>query len=137
MKKLTLTLLTCLFILSPNVVLGETMDDLVKREGIYYKKFTEVPFTGKVTGKEQGSFRNGKKYGPFVSYYDNGQLFYKGTYKNGKWEGPWVYHHENGQLSSKGDYKNDKKEGPWVSYNKDGTVNEKWTGTFKDGEKVK
>jgi hypothetical protein len=28
-------------------------------------------------------------------------------------------------------------EGPWVSYNKDGTVNEKWTGTFKDGEKVK
>ena len=50
MKKLTLTLLTCLFILSPNVVLGETMDDLVKREGIYYKKFTDVPFTGKTTG---------------------------------------------------------------------------------------
>lgn len=27
---------------------GETIDDLVEREGIYYKKFTDVPFTGKV-----------------------------------------------------------------------------------------
>ncbi len=31
---------------------GETFDDLAKREGIYYKKFTEVPFTGKVTGND-------------------------------------------------------------------------------------
>jgi len=29
----------------------ETMDDLVKREGRYYKKFTKRPFTGKVKGK--------------------------------------------------------------------------------------
>ena len=27
---------------------GLTMDDLVKREGLYYKKFTDVPFTGKI-----------------------------------------------------------------------------------------
>ena len=27
---------------------GETMDDLVEREGLYYKKFTDVPFTGQV-----------------------------------------------------------------------------------------
>ena len=34
MKKL-LTLLTCLFLLSPNVVLGETMDDLLERGGLF------------------------------------------------------------------------------------------------------
>ena len=90
-----------------------TLDDLVEREGIHYKKFTDVPFTGKVTGQEQGTFKNGKKEGPWVSYYDNGQLRSKGTYKN------------------------DKKEGPWVSYNKDGTVDEDWTGTYKDGKKIK
>ena len=39
------------------------MDDLVERDGVHYKKFTQVPFTGEVTGKEQGSFKNGKKEG--------------------------------------------------------------------------
>ena len=29
---------------------GETWDDLVQREGIYYKKFTDVPFIGSVEG---------------------------------------------------------------------------------------
>jgi len=41
MKKL-LTLLTCLFLLSPNVVLDETIDVLVKRGGLFYKKFTDI-----------------------------------------------------------------------------------------------
>jgi len=30
------------------------MDDLMKRDGFYYREFTDVPFTGKITGKEQG-----------------------------------------------------------------------------------
>jgi hypothetical protein len=54
-------LLTLLF---PSLAFGETMNDLVEREGIFYKKFTDVPFTGKTTGDEQGSFRNGKEDGP-------------------------------------------------------------------------
>ena len=41
MKKL-LTLLTCLFLLSPNVVLGEMMDDMPERGGLFYKKFTDI-----------------------------------------------------------------------------------------------
>ena len=55
MKKL-ITLLTCLFLLSPNVVLSETVkyEDLVEREGLYYKNFTDVPFTGTVTGENKG-----------------------------------------------------------------------------------
>ena len=90
-----------------------THDDLVLREGLYYKKSTDVPFTGKVTGQEQGSFKDGRKHGRWVSYYDNGQVWMKGTYKNGK------------------------REGTWFDYHKDGTVDEKWTGTFKNGVKVK
>ena len=131
MKKLTLTLLTCLFILSPNVVLGETIDDLVKREGLYYKKFSDVPFSGKTTGRVQGTFRKGKKHGPWVGYWDNGQLSSKGTYKNGKEEGPWVRYHKNGQLRYKGTYKNGNREGPWVSYYKNGQL---WMkGDWKNG----
>ena len=30
---------------------SETWDDLVERDGLFYKKFTDVPFTGKITQK--------------------------------------------------------------------------------------
>jgi hypothetical protein len=50
-----LTSVVLLVLLFPALALGETMDDLVKRDGLHYKKFTDVPFTGEVTGKKQGS----------------------------------------------------------------------------------
>jgi len=40
-------------------------------------------------------------------------------------------------LGDEGDYKDGKKDGPWVGYIYDGTVDKEWTGTFKDGKKVK
>ena len=104
-------LLTLLF---PSLALGETMDDLVQRPiwtGLYYKKFSDVPFTGKTTGDEQGSFKNGKRVGTWVSYWDNGQLFSKGTYKDGERGGPWVRFWDNGQLHSKGTYKDGERGG--------------------------
>jgi antitoxin component YwqK of YwqJK toxin-antitoxin module len=88
------------------------MGDLVYREGTYYKKFTDVPFTGQVEGKRQGSFKNGER------------------------EGSWVGYHENGQLLEKGDYKNGRKEGSWMGYLDDGSVWLDFTGTFKDGAKI-
>ena len=83
-----LTSVVLLVLLFPALAFGETMEDLVETDGLHYKKFTDVPFTGKVTGKSQGSFRNGKKDGPWVTYWDNGRLDSKGTYKNGKADGP-------------------------------------------------
>jgi antitoxin component YwqK of YwqJK toxin-antitoxin module len=129
-----LLLLTLLF---PSLVFGETMDDLVVRDGVWFKKFSTVPFTGKTTGKIQGTFKDGKKHGPWVVFHKNGQLLRKGNYKDGKEDGPVVGYHDNGQLRIKGIYKDGKEDGPWVSYNEDGTVNKKNTGTFKNGVKVK
>ena len=119
MKRLPATILV-LTLLFPGLAFGETIDDLVKRDGIHYKKFSEVPFTGKVTGKKQGSLRNGKRVGPWVTYHDNGQVWVKGTYKDGKRDGPWVSYHDKGQLYSKGTYKNGKKHGPWGRYHDNG-----------------
>jgi len=130
MKKLSLTLLTCLIFLSPSMVMGETFRDLVEREGLYYKKFTDVPFNGKVTGKEQGSFKNGKREGIFVYYRDSGQIVWKGNYKNGKAEGTWVSYHKNGQLQIKRNRKKGKLEGAWVSYHKNGQLHKK--GNYKN-----
>ena len=115
---------------------GLEMDDLVIREGLYYEKFTDVPFSGKIEGLQRGSFKDGKKDGPWVAYHDNGQLYYRGTFKDGERDGPWVAYRDNGQLSSEGTYKDGKKDGLWVSYHEDGTVNEAYTGTYKDGVKV-
>ena len=103
------TLLFSVIFLSPNVVMGETLDDLVKRNGLYFKKFSDTPFTGKVTGKEQGNFKNGVKEGAWTRYHKNGQLMSKGNYKNGKKEGAWVRYWGNGQLWLKGNYKNGTK----------------------------
>ena len=151
-----------LILLFPSLALGEevTLDDLVETDGLFYKKSTDVPFTGKVTGQEQGTFKNGKKEGPWVEYWDNGRLqsriFYKngekkgpsvfyfddgqlwgkGDFKNGEMEGPWVEYNDNGQLLYEGNYKNGKREGPWVVYQSDGTVWEEYTGTYKNDVKV-
>ena len=91
---------------------SETFDDLVEREGIYYQKFSDVPYTAEVTGDEQGSLKNGKRDGAWIGYYENGELYYKGNYKDGK------------------------KESVWVSYNRDGTLYKYYTGTFKDDKKI-
>ena len=71
-------------LLLPALALGETMDDLVERDGLFYKNFTDVPFTGKI-----------------VDYHPNGQLRKKETHKDGKKDGLWVFYGENGQLLSK------------------------------------
>jgi hypothetical protein len=68
--------------------------DLVKTDGLYYKKYADVVFTGKTTGTIQGSFERGKKHGPWISYHNNGHLFRKGTYEDGNEVGPWVSYNE-------------------------------------------
>ena len=127
-------LLTLLF---PALAFGETMKDLVKRGGIHYKKFSTVPFTGKTSGKTQGTFRNGIKHGPWFYYFRTGQLMRKGTLKDGEREGHWVHYHTNGQVMRSGTYKDGEREGPWVFYNETGTVIDSITGTYKNGVKVK
>ena len=114
MKYILAPILLMVF-LFPSLALSEEVvdyDDLVKREGLTYKKFTDVPFTGKTTGQEQATFKNGILNGPWVEYYGNGQLWKTGTYKVGQ------------------------REGPWVECNPDGTVRDKITGTYKNGVKV-
>ena len=96
--KLSLTLLISLLFLLPNVVLSETIGDLVIRKGIYYKQFSEVPFSGEITGKSQGTIKNGKEEGAWVTYHPNGQLKSKGNFKNGKVVGAWAYNYEIGVM---------------------------------------
>jgi antitoxin component YwqK of YwqJK toxin-antitoxin module len=112
------------------------MDDLVERDGIHYKKFTDVPFDGEIEGRKQVRFKNGKEEGPLISYWDNGQLHDKGEYKNGKKEGSWVSYWNNGQLWRKGAYKNGEKEGRWVHYDPNGNLTKEYSGVYENGVKI-
>ncbi len=50
--KLINTLLTILFIsLLSSPSWSVTFGELVERDGLYYEKFTDVPYTGKLTGQ--------------------------------------------------------------------------------------
>ena len=140
MKRI-LASLVLMVLLFPGFVLGETMMDLVGRDGLFYKEFTDVPFTGNITGKTRGTIRNGKKNGPWVYnwkngqfYWNKGQLWKKGTYRDGKEEGSWVYNWNNGQLFCKGTYRDGKKEGLWVYNWNNGQLWKK--ETYKDGKLV-
>ncbi|MAV88289.1 MAG: hypothetical protein CMM67_08585 [Rhodospirillaceae bacterium] len=82
------------------------IDDLVMREGKYYKIFSNTPFTGHVTGILNGKIKDGKWEGIWKHFYKNGPLGSKIYYENGKKEGPFETYHGNGQVLSRGNYKN-------------------------------
>ena len=148
-------------LLVPNYACSESMENLVLRDGLFYERSSNSPYTGVLDDKRsRGSVIDGKQEGPWVAYWKNGTISSKGHYKKGKQDGSWLYYfdngnvwseeswkdgkHEgtwitywdNGKLRSKGDYINGKQEGPWVSYWKSGEVSEWESGTFKDGERV-
>jgi antitoxin component YwqK of YwqJK toxin-antitoxin module len=138
MNKTLITFFTLLFCLTSSVGWSLDYNDLVKRDGVYYKKFSDLPFTGKVNGKITGTFKNGERNGTWIIYHKNGQLFSKGNYKNGIKEGQWITYYDDGMLKLKGVYKNGKEEGYWIiNYPNTGIP---WlqtlTGNYKDGKKI-
>ena len=108
MKKIFITFFTVLFCLTSSVSWSLKLYELVERDGIYYKKFSDIPFTGKIESRKigTGNYKNGKRDGSWIGYYDNGQLMYKGNWKNGKREDAWVSYWNSGKLKNKGIYKN-------------------------------
>ena len=83
-----LTFLSSLFLLSgcdPGFM-SEAVDygELIERDGLYFEKFSDVPYTGKVIGEELGSMSKGLREGEWVWYQHNGGLREKETYRNGE-----------------------------------------------------
>ena len=79
-----LLFLVAFFLTLPALVSAETVDygDLVYRNGLFYKKFTNVPFTGKTSGQYQATYKDGKPHGSAEWYHENGQLSKKQTWKD-------------------------------------------------------
>ena len=160
MKRILAPLLF-LTLLFPSLAYGVSSKQLVQRDGLWYERSAQVPFTGKTTGLTQATLKNGVLDGPFIKLYSNGQLMYQIEYKNGKKHGPIIqysyegklfsignyqddkmhgrftmYYTKNGQVMSDGNFIDDEKDGRWVSFNRDGTKDEVLSGIYKNGKKI-
>ena len=129
-------ILTFLFSIISFSCLGVDFDSLVERDGLYYEGLLDTPFTGKVTGKQQGYVHNGKREGQWSFYYDDNVLKAKGTYKQGKQHGKFTIYHDNSQILYQGEYLKGKKEGQFNFYYKDGRINKQKSGIYEQGLKI-
>ena len=84
-------LLIIFLLLSPSVGWSKTInsDDLIEKDGLYYEKFTDKPFTGKVTGEKQGKIKKGKIKGKWKEYWESGTLKISYTIKRGNFHGQY------------------------------------------------
>ena len=128
--------MTTLFLFSSPIVLSEEIGflDLVEREGIWYKKFSEEPFTGNVVGEWRGGVAKGKREGKWTRWWENDQLRMRTNYKNGKEEGLEEWYDENGQLKYRYYFKNGELDGLREGYCENGQLRAR--GHYKNGESV-
>jgi len=97
MKKTISVLFVLIYSLLSSASWSDSIDDLTLRNGVFYKRYTDVPFSGSITGKINARLENGKFEGHFDGYYDDGQLKVKGSYKSGKRTGLWEEFSKGGE----------------------------------------
>jgi len=123
MKKLLL------FLLFIGISFGQHPKDfesLIKRDGLYYLKFTNEPYSGPVfniDGEEynKGHIRDGKFDGVFTKYFHTGELREESIYRDGEgisYKSYW----SNGQISESWLLKDRKLHGNLKSFYENGTI---------------
>ncbi|MDC0379018.1 hypothetical protein OAM79_00830 [Litorivicinus sp.] len=116
--------------------IAASFDDLVERDGVYYQKSSQVPYTGQIDGIEKGLIRNGKKEGRWTTFFSDGRALSKAHFKNGILNGHFESYQSNGDVRAIGNYKDGKRSGDWVTYQSSGEVWQTLSGTFIGGVKV-
>ena len=100
----------CLFVSFESTAKEINFNNLVIREGIWFEKFSDNPYSGDVVGKEKGKMIKGQKTGEWVSFFGYENYFrVKENYKKGKLHGKQLkFIESSGKLHSKQIYKNGK-----------------------------
>ena len=105
------------------------MDEIVKRDDTFYRKFSNIPFSGHIESyhpngqlKIIGDLSDGKKVGNWIEYYLSGIKKSEGEFANGKKDGPWVYYFLNANIKEKQFFIDGYKDGLWEKFDVHGTV---------------
>jgi len=98
------------------------INQIVERDGVYIKKFSDEIVNGKVFQMfgdikvDIGYIKNGEKERLWTWWYDNGNKKSEGNYKDGKENGLHKWWYENVHKSEERTYKNGIKEGLWIKW---------------------
>jgi hypothetical protein len=76
--------------------------------------------SGKV--KAKGSYKNGKRDGHWVVFFESGVLWTECIYKEGVKDGMSAVYYSNGKKRYEGEYRNDKRVGEWSYYDAAGSL---------------
>ena len=130
MKKVILSTIILFLLSSTSWGENVTISYLTRKNKHWYKKSSNIPYTGNVLGKENGYFLNGKRNGLWVFYSKSKRLQSKGYYEGGLRNGVWEFYYENGKLKSTGKFKLEKLNGVWEFFHENGQLEKR--GTFRD-----
>ena len=59
--KVLFLVIAIIYISSPSWSETVTIDDLKEKSGFYYKKFSDIPFTGEISSKTNRKLKKGKR----------------------------------------------------------------------------
>jgi antitoxin component YwqK of YwqJK toxin-antitoxin module len=99
-----------------------------KRECVYKEKegvreiVHETTFYPDKKVQMDGEYKDKKRDGKWIYYYNNGNVWSEGFFKNGKSDGKRVTHYENGKVFYEGYYDQDRRVGVWKFYDEKGVL---------------
>jgi len=103
------------------------------------KNGPEMHYYGNGNLSERIIWENDVKNGNWEQYFGNDVLKLKGNYLSGKLEGAFIVNYNNGKAYLNGNYVNDMRQGKWTFYKEDGTIDmavEYMNGKTPDEEKL-
>jgi len=95
-------------------------NELVERDGVFYRKFSDTPFSGKVTGSKQGSVVDGNWEGTRLSFFENGNLKMSTNFLNGVKHGEEKKYQQDGKLTQVANFQNGIMHGEYRYFGVDG-----------------
>jgi len=110
-------------------VMEETYPDgSPKRECVYKGKDASRELIRETTWYPQnkiqmkGEYKDKKRDGKWIYYYENGNIWSEGFFKNGKSDGKRITHYENGTVFYEGYYEEDRRVGIWKFFDEKGKL---------------
>ena len=131
MKK---TLLISLILL-PSIIQAETSyyKNLVEKDGLFYKKGSDEPYSGSVEGSQIGLMVEGKREKEWKEFYPDGNIKREVAFKNGVQHGLGSSYFSDGKLLMRGNLINGLQVGVWKKFYPNGNVEVKQT--FKENNR--
>ena len=86
-------------------ILDLIFDDFLSRDKKIYKKFSDIPFTGRIkspNGKNKfwliTNYKDGLAHGLYQKFFQDGSIMHTGVYEKGNRTGKWNGYHPDGSF---------------------------------------